>query len=152
MIAFTNLINTRIIWRLANDELLWCCTWRALRWCAEGGMQEMPSRLRAKNSQLNCHNHFIMETSFFFPFRGEFLPANARHGQPLCGWMAAVLVHGVNLISARDEWRIQTCRDFPSPFLSNFVNVIFPWGQWPPALLPPASLRSFRLELELTAL
>lgn len=48
-----------------------------LRWCAEAGMQEMPSRLRAKNSQLSSHNHFIIETFFFFPFGGEFLPANA---------------------------------------------------------------------------
>lgn len=37
-----------------------------LRWCAEAGMQEMPSRLRAKNSQLSSHNHFIIETFFFF--------------------------------------------------------------------------------------
>lgn len=43
-----------------------------LRWCAETGMQEMPLRLRAKNSQLSRHNHFIMETSFSSHLEGNF--------------------------------------------------------------------------------
>lgn len=94
-----------------------------LRWCAEAGMQEMPSRLRAKNSQLSSHNHFIIETFFFF----FHLEGNFCQQMPF-GWMALMLVHGVNVISARDEQRCQTCRDFPSPFLSHFVSVIFPWG------------------------
>lgn len=42
MIAFTNLINTRIIWRAGNDKLPRCCTWRAANAvCAETRMQEV---------------------------------------------------------------------------------------------------------------
>lgn len=62
-----------------------------LRWCAEAGMQEMPSRLRAKNSQLSSHNHFIIETFFFFSiWRGIF-------ASKCPSWTALVWMNGFNV-------------------------------------------------------